>query len=327
MTDSGRRRGEFALIAELFAPLGGNDVRSLALRDDAAVLPQTAGRDTVVTTDTMVCGVHFLDIETPDIVARRLMRVNLSDLASMGAEPTACFLNLTLSDDIDDAWLEAFAAGFRADQDAFGMTLIGGDTTHTPGPLTLSLTAMGEVPTGAAVTRGGAQPGDVVMVSGTIGDAALGLRVLTGERAADDDLLRRYQLPEPRLALGRALRGIATAMADVSDGLAADLGHICEASGRGARIDAADVPLSGAVGRALDAGETDYAAILAGGDDYELVFAVPPGRRDDADRAAAAVGVAVTAIGEIGGDAAGAVRVTGRDGAEIALQKAGYTHF
>ena len=223
MTGDRGKPGEFDLIASVFAPLTDGDERALGLLDDAAVLPQAAGRDTVITTDTMVEGIHFLDAEPPDVVARRLLRVNLSDLASMGAEPTAYVLNLTLPARTNKEWLSSFAEGLRVDQSAFGVRLLGGDTTHTKTSLTVTATLLGEVPTHGAITRGGARAGDDIYVSGTIGDASLGLKMLISGADNQDALVKRFQLPDPRVSLGAKLRGLATAMADVSDGLAADL--------------------------------------------------------------------------------------------------------
>lgn len=321
----GTRRGEFSLIGELLAPLAGDDPRALGLTDDAAVLPQRDGRETVITTDTMVESVHFLASEPPAIVAKRLLRVNLSDVASMGATPIGYFLNLTLSRRIGDAWLEDFAAGLREDQERFGVNVLGGDTTSTPGPLTLSLTALGELPAGTAVRRSGAGAGDVVMVSGTIGDATLGLKAIAdGSDAAA--LIARYQLPEPRTVLGPALRGIASAMADVSDGLIADLGHIAEASRLGASVDAVNVPLSPEARAALDAGDVALSDLLTGGDDYELVFTVPRGREDDARDAARAAGVAVSEIGRMS-DRAGPVVALDAQGEPMLFGKTGFRHF
>ncbi len=328
MTGDRARRGEFALIADLLAPLSAGDPRSLGLTDDAAVLPQRGGADLVVTTDTMVESVHFLASEPAGVIGRRLLRVNLSDLAAMGAQPVAYFLDLTLSDRIDDAWLEDFAAGLARDQAEFSVVLLGGDTTRTPGPLTLSITALGEVPAGEAVRRGGARAGDVVMVSGTIGDALLGLGALVSGAAGGsaDGLSARYQLPIPRLRLGAALRGIDTAMADVSDGLVADLGHIAEASGLDAEIDATRVPMSAAARAAVEAGDAEIADLLTGGDDYELVFAIAPDRIGEAEQVAAAAGVAVSSIGRMTG-AGGKVSVIGADGRALSLKRTGYRHF
>ena len=326
MTGDSPRRGEFELIAALLAPLAGSDARALGLVDDAALLPQTSGLDTVVTTDTLVAGVHFLNTEPPEIIARRLLRVNLSDIAAMAALPVGYFLNLTLSPEIEDRWLEAFTAGLAADQKIFGITLFGGDTTRTPGPLTLTATLIGEAPSSRSVRRSTARDGDLVFVSGTIGDAGLGLARLKEGASPDDFLVERYQLPEPRLALGRALCEVASAMADVSDGLVADLGHICEASGIGAAIRADAVPLSAQVRRSLETGDTAVASLLTAGDDYELVFTVPPDRVEIAWAAADSTGVPITKIGNITGEA-GKVTVRDDSGVDITPEIAGFRHF
>ncbi len=321
-----RRRGEFEIVSELLSPLGGGDPRALGFGDDAALLPAKPGRETVVSTDTMVAGIHFPAHEAPDMVARKLLRVNLSDLAAMGARPDCYFLNLALPGDVTDAWLEGFAEGLRVDQDVFGAVLLGGDVTSSGGPSAVSATVLGDVPEGRAVTRAGAAPGDLVMVSGTIGDAALGLAALReggGERetAERDFLIRRYRLPEPRLALGRALAGVATAMADVSDGLAADLAHVCKASGTGARVELAAVPVSPAA-RAAGA---DARTLVAAGDDYELVFCVRPEDRGKASAAAAAAGTEISEIGAIvSGE--GGVRVVGAGGDSVDVGPGGWRH-
>ena len=325
-----RRRGEFDLIAGVFAPLTDGDPRALSLTDDAAVLPQVEGMETVVTTDTMVAGVHFLENEPPATIARRLLRVNLSDIAAMAAEPVGYFLNLTLSDVIDDRWLDAFGAGLKADQEQFGLNLLGGDTTRTPGPLTLSITLIGEAPLGTAVRRSGARAGDIVMVSGTIGDASLGLAVLRNGRASatgqNGYLTGRFQLPTPRLSLGVGLRGIATAMADVSDGLVSDIEHICAASALAARIDAASIPLSDAARKKIGSGEATLEEILTGGDDYELVLTAAPGEETDVRAAAARAGVPVSVIGRME-TGSPEVTVTGADGAPLRFDRPGYRHF
>ena len=320
------QRGEFDLIARLLAPLTGGDERALGLLDDAAVIPQTSGIDTVVSTDTLVAGVHFLMIEPADVIARRLLRVNLSDIAAMGADPFAYFLNLSLPTGIGDDWLEAFVAGLRTDQEAFGLNLLGGDTTRTPGPLALSVTIFGEAPTGHTVRRSGARSGELVFVSGTIGDAGLGLPRLRDGAGAGDPLVKRYQLPDPRVSLGMSLRDIASAMADVSDGLLADLGHICAASAVGATIELATVPVSDAARSVIGDDENDNLGLLTSGDDYELVFTVPPERADAAGKAADAAGTPISAIGRVeGGD--GGVTVRGGDGRNITPGKTGYRHF
>ncbi len=319
-------RGEFEVIAELLAPLGNGDPRALGFRDDAAVLPPQPDADTVVSTDTMVAGIHFPVGEDPEVVARRLLRVNLSDLAAMAATPNAYFLNLALPDATGDSWFEGFARGLRIDQDRFAVTLLGGDITRTDGPPVLSVTVVGELPPGQAVTRRGAVPGDLVMVSGTIGDAVLGLRASREEAAEHEFLIHRFRLPEPRLALGRSLRGIATAMADISDGLIADLGHICAASGVGARIRIDRVPVSEAAAAMCRERRLGPTALVTGGDDYELIFTVVAGDRAKALAAGAESGVEITEIGTIVSDSASVVLVDA-DARPVEVGSSGWRHF
>ncbi len=326
MTPDPAQRGEFDLIAELFAPLTVGDDRALGLLDDAAVIPQKTGNETVVSTDTLVAGVHFLMTEPAEIIARRLLRVNLSDIAAMGARPSAYFLNLSLPSDIGSDWLVKFVSGLAADQQQFGFNLLGGDTTRTPGPLTLSVTIFGEVPAGRAIRRSSARAGDLIFVSGTIGDAGLGLSRLREGTGPEDPLVHRYQLPDPRVALGNALRGIASAMADVSDGLLADLGHICTASASGASVDAMAVPVSDAARSVIGAEDVDILELLTSGDDYELVFTVPPARLGDARTASATTGTPITEIGRMEGTQV-FVSVRSRDGRDISPEKTGYRHF
>ena len=241
----------------------------------------------------MVAGVHFLPDDPPDLVGRKLLRVNLSDLAAKGATPLGYLMTVSAPRDTPDAWFAGFAAGLAADQAAFAITLLGGDTTSTPGPISLSLTAVGHVAPGQMVQRAGAQAGDSIWVSGTIGDGALGLAVAQG-RLADPTghLLDRYRLPRPRLGL--AIAGIASAGMDISDGLVQDLGHLCRAAGLTATIEAALVPLSDA---AAAAGPDWLTTCLTGGDDYELLLAVPPEHEAALHQAAQACGIPVTRIG------------------------------
>lgn len=324
--------GEFDLIARYFAPLAAGTPGAFGLGNDAAVLDPAPGHSVVVTTDAMVAGVHFLPGDPADLVARKLLRVNLSDLAAMGARASGYVLDLALPPDLDEAWVAAFADGLRADQDEFGIALLGGDTVKTPGPLTLALTAFGEVPAGTALTRSGARAGDVIYVSGSIGDGALGLKALRGEIAGLTDtdraaLADRYHLPRPRLALGRALaaRGLATAAIDVSDGLVADLGHVAARSGLAAEIEAQAVPLSTAARAALAADPGLREAVLGGGDDYELLFTAPPGAAAAIAALAEELALPLTRIGAM---AAGTgVRVLDEAGAPISLAKAGWSHF
>jgi thiamine-monophosphate kinase len=317
--------GEFAFIAERLRPLAAGTPGALALQDDAALLEPPAGAELVLTKDAMVAGVHFLPDDPPGDVARKLLRVNLSDLAAMGAAPLGYLLALARSQATSETWLAGFCQGLAEDQAEFEIGLLGGDTVATPGPLTLSLTAIGQVPKGTALLRSGARPGDEVWVSGTLGDAALGLEVLQGElelpAAARAQLIGRYRLPEPRLALGQALRGIAHAAIDVSDGLLADLGHILETSSVGANLQAAALPLSAAARDLPGARE----AALAGGDDYELLFTAPPRRRAAIAALSRQLDLPLTRIGEI--RAGTGLRVLDAAGQEIQVERAGWQHF
>jgi thiamine-monophosphate kinase len=299
---------EFGEIARLFRPLTHGAGGAFELLDDAAILPKRAGCDVVVTKDAIVEGVHFPAGEAPDLVARKLLRVNLSDLAAKAAEPFACFLAVSWPQGYGPRDRERFAMGLAADLEAFKLDLLGGDTTATPGPFTASLTAMGWVPEGRMVRRGGARPGDRVLVSGSIGDGFLGLRALRGEvEDPNGDLVSRYRLPHPRLDLRTALRRSATAAADVSDGLVADARHIAEASGLHMTLDLEAIPLSGAAATWLEAQDDPPAALLqlaTGGDDYEVVCTVPPGARKPAD---------FTVIGEVSEGEGLSVRIGGQE--------------
>jgi thiamine-monophosphate kinase len=270
---------EFGEIARLFRPLTRGAPGAFDLMDDAAVVPQRPGHDLVVTKDAIVEGVHFPVGEAPDLVARKLVRVNLSDLAAKGAEPFGCFLGVSWPSAYRLEDRRRFAMGLAADLETFDLSLLGGDTTRTPGPFTATLTALGWVPEGAMVRRAGARPGDQVLVSGTIGDATLGLAAVQGWTADPEGLLAyRYRLPEPRLDLRGPLRRLATAAADVSDGLIADARHIAEASGVRLELDLDRLPLSAAAATWLE-GQEDIAAgllrLASGGDDYEIVCTMP----------------------------------------------------
>ncbi|MFA7430024.1 MAG: thiamine-phosphate kinase [Rhodospirillaceae bacterium] len=323
-------RGEFDQIAALFAPLTRGAPGALSLRDDAAVLDVPPGQQVVVTTDAIVAGVHYLPDDPPDLVARKLMRVNLSDLAAMGAEPLGLFATCAFPVDCSDAWVEAFARGLGEDVDAFMVPILGGDTVATPGPAVFSLTALGTVPVGQALRRSGAAAGDLLAVTGTLGDGAFGLRAARGELDGVLDpasvawLADRYRLPQPRLALGVALRGIASAAMDISDGLLQDLGHLCAASGVGADLDAHLLPVSPAV-TALAGRDGWLEGVAGGGDDYELLVAVAPQHRDALLAAGRAAGVAVTIIGRCGAGAG--VRLRTAEGAVIEGLSQGFRHF
>ncbi|HYB56403.1 MAG TPA: thiamine-phosphate kinase, partial [Alphaproteobacteria bacterium] len=254
----------------------------------------------------------------------------LSDLAAKGARPIVYTLALILPDSLEYAWLERFAEGLKTDQDEFGIILAGGDTDATPGPLTLSLTAVGAIPARQRLLRSAAEAGDAVFVSGTIGDAALGLKAIRGElrgikQSELDFLKERYRLPRPRLALGRRLRGLAHATMDISDGLVGDLAHICEASGVAARVDAASVPLSPGTRAALACDGSLIESVLAGGDDYELLFTAPPEAEAALIALARELALPLTRVGAIEGGHG--VRVLDGAGREIALARTGYRHF
>ncbi|CAA7617819.1 thiamine-phosphate kinase [Magnetospirillum sp. UT-4] len=321
---------EFDLIARLFAPLTRGHPGAFDLTDDAALLAGEVGTDTVVTVDAIVAGIHFLPDDPPRAIAAKLLRVNLSDLAAKGAEPVAAVMAAAFPRDLPAGWLEDFAAGLGADLDRYGVALVGGDTVSTPGPLTLSLTAFGRVPAGAMLRRAGGLAGDTVWVSGTLGDAALGLRVLKGDfphlAAADrDHLTERYRLPQPRVELACGLRAMAHAAMDVSDGLVQDLGHLCRVSGVGAVVEAAALPLSAAAGSLLAVDETALASVLAGGDDYEVLFAAPADAEASVVALAAATGIRLTPIGRLV-EGAG-VRVLDGSANPIDVGKGGWRHF
>jgi len=325
---------EFGLIAELFAPLAAGYPGALGLTDDAAFIAASPGFDTVATMDTMVAGVHFLPDDPPDLIARKLVRVNLSDLAAKGAEPAFLMLAAAFPHGTSRSWLRGFAAGLRQDLDHYGVVLIGGDTVATPGPLCLTLTALGRVVAGKGLLRSGAQPGHQIWVSGSLGDAALGLRAIGGALPALDPchgaaLAERYRLPHPRTGLGPRLLGLASAGMDISDGLVQDLGHICRASRVTAEIDATLMPLSAAAAAAVSADQSLLALVLTGGDDYELLFTAPPEAAAAILAAAEAVQVPVARIGHVAdadGEAA-PVTVRGAGGQVLAMEYGGWRHF
>jgi thiamine-monophosphate kinase len=323
---------EDSLIARYFKPLA-TDAGAFDLTDDAAIL-RASGDDVVVTTDAIVEGVHFLPDDPPDTVARKALRVNLSDLAAKGAAPAGFVLTLALRE-ASDAWLAPFARGLGEDATRFQCPLLGGDTVSTTGPLMISITAFGRVLPGRMIRRAGAEPGDRVVVSGTIGDAALGLELLkggavaaavAGDAAARERLIGRYRVPQPRTALAQAIRDHATAAMDISDGLAGDLAKLCAVSGVSAAIDVQSVPLSEAAGSLLKHGVVGIEAIVSGGDDYEILCTIPENRFEAFARAAKLAGVAVTSIGTVIGGTA-APRFLDPQGREIALQRLSYSHF
>jgi thiamine-monophosphate kinase len=278
--------------------------------------------------------VHFLPIDPPDTIARKALRVNLSDLAAKGATPAGFVLTLALRA-ADDAWLASFARGLAEDIDGFGCPLLGGDTVSTPGPPMISITAFGRVPAGKMVRRSGARPGARVVVTGTIGDAVLGLdslkggavaAALAGDAAANQMLVGRYRVPQPRSALAKAVRDHADAAMDVSDGLAGDLAKLCAASGVSAVIDAQSIPFSAAAAALLVRGTVSIEALVAGGDDYEILCTIPEASFEVFARDAGLAGVAVTSIGTVIAGASPPRFLDGQ-GRELALTRRSYSHF
>lgn len=333
MTDPGPGlSGEDALIARYFKPLA-TDPGAFNLIDDAAILKPSRD-DLVLKTDAIVEGVHFLPDDPPDTVARKALRRNLSDLASKGATPAGFLLTLALRS-ANEAWLTPFARGLGEDVRQYRCPLMGGETVSTPGPLMISIAAFGHVPPGRMVHRSGAKPGDRIVVTGTIGDAALGLDILKGgasakvlanDPAGREMLVERYRLPRPRNALAEVVRDHASAAMDVSDGLAGDLAKLCVASGVSAAIDVASIPLSAPAAAVLARGAVGIETLISAGDDYEILCAIPENRFDAFAKAAGLAGVAVSSIGTVISGSS-APRFLDAQGMEIPLARLSYSHF
>ncbi len=321
--------GEDRLIARFFQPIATHP-GALGLSDDAAFIKPPPGCDLVLKTDAIIGGVHFFADDAASAVASKALRVNLSDLAAKGARPLGFLVSLALPKEIGDDWLAGFAEGLRGDAVLFGCPLFGGDTDRTPGPITVSIAMFGSVPEGTMVRRAGAKPGDRVFVSGTIGDAALGLALRQGapwtlSDAQRQHLRSRYLLPQPRNALSEAVRAHASAAMDVSDGLAGDFAKLCRASKVAAEIEVARVPFSDAAKAVLAAEPALLETALTGGDDYEIVCTVPAAKAASFRTAARAAGVAVTEIGEI--KAGDGTRFIGAGGQALAFKRASFSHF
>lgn len=329
MTSPGRP-DEDGLIARFFAPLAGPG--ALGLRDDAACLSPRPGHDLVLTTDALVESVHFLPEDPPASIARKALGVNVSDLAAKGAEPAGFLLSIALPAFWTEDWLAAFAAGLGEASRDFSCPLLGGDTVKARGALTLSVTAIGEVPAGRMVRRTGARTGDVVCVTGTIGDAALGLKLRTAPRWAESlsgeersHLADRYLHPQPRHQLARVLREHAHAAMDVSDGLAGDLAKMMRVSGVSASVEARKVPFSSAARRAMAAEPELFDLAVTGGDDYEILCTVPEKNLDSFLKEADSVGITVSAIGRVvAGHALPVFRI---DGSERRYDAGSFSHF
>jgi len=329
---SDRPSGEDSLIARYFKPLA-TDPGAFGLRDDAAII-KADGCDLVVNTDAIVEGVHYLADDPPDTIARKALRVNLSDLAAKGAVPLGFVLTLALRE-ADEGWLSAFARGLGEDAQIYGCPLLGGDTVSTPGPVMISITAWGRVAEGRMVHRFGAKPGDRVMVTGTIGDAVLGLAVLQGKGAAaalaHDEALRamligRYRMPQPRTALAAAVRDFATASIDVSDGLAGDLAKLCAVSDVTADVELSTIPTSPATAMLLAQGVADIATVISGGDDFEILCTVPEARCAAFASEARRAGVAIAEIGVVVAGK-GPPRFVDPQGRLLALKHPSFSHF
>ncbi|MCS0496995.1 thiamine-phosphate kinase [Ancylobacter sp. MQZ15Z-1] len=329
----GRISGEDLLIARLFEPIARHP-GALGLKDDAAVLAPPPGHDLVLTKDALVAGVHFFPDDPPASVARKALRVNLSDLAAKGAEPLGILLAIAIPADMPAEALEAFAQALGADAHAHGAPLLGGDTVRTPGPLTISITALGAVPAGTMVKRASAPPGQAIVVTGTIGDGALGLclRREPGrpgfaalDSAGREFLADRYLHPRPRLALAGALRRFASAAMDVSDGLAGDLAKMLAASGVGGEIEAERVPLSPAARAAIAAEPALLVPALTGGDDYEILAVMPDHNLDAFAATATAAGIGTTVIGRT--FAGEGLLVRDGEGAPMDLGAGSFSHF
>ncbi len=312
---------EFSFINKYLKPLAVNFQGSLNLSDDAAVFSPPPGCELVITKDAITEGVHFLGSESPSLIAAKALRVNLSDLASMGATPLCYFMALVLPRTTSEQWLKKFAAGLGATQAEFSIALAGGDTTANDGKLSISITAIGTVPQGTALKRSGARTGDDIYVSGTLGDSAIGLELLTsspspfqGEGRGDgSNFINRYLTPQPRIELGIKLRTVANACMDISDGLAQDLSHICTASNVGATIYTDKLPT------------TNIQKALTGGDDYELLFTASPEKKSQIEELSKSLQLPLTRIGEI--TAGNNIKILDSSGTEIKLSKKGFKHF
>lgn len=326
---SASRLGEFELIKRYFRPLA-TAPGALGLVDDAACYRPSPGEDLVLSVDTIAAGVHFDPGDPSASIGQKALRVNLSDLAAKGATPIGYLLSLALPSDWTEDWVAGFAKGLEADQKTYGISLFGGDTTRASGSLTVSVTAIGSVPGGEMVLRSGARPGDAIFVSGTLGDAALGLEIgqgkITASPAIAEFLRDRYLHPQPRLSLAPALRRYVNSAMDISDGLVGDLAHICSASGVGATIEAGDIPLSEAARSVVVESRDALATVLSGGDDYEILATVGEAQASEFAAEAGSQGVPVTRIGRVS-EEAGAPVVLDADGQPMALAALGHTHF
>ena len=318
---------EFEMIQTYFLPLTHGREEAAGLSDDAAILNVPDGYDLVISSDTLNGGTHFLKHESPANIAHKVLRVNLSDMVAMGAKPYCYQMNLAFSDFPDEAWVKAFTAALAEDQKEFDVFCSGGDTTVAEGPLLVSLTITGLVPRGKAVKRSGAKAGDLAVVTGTIGDAAIGVKLLLDTIDVVDPapFLEACHKPTPRIPLSEAICEYANAALDVSDGLLADLGHICQTSGVKAVVELSKIPFSAEAKAMIDVEKITHEALLSGGDDYEIMMAVDPSKFEAFKAAADKAGVPLAAIGRFE-DGEG-VEVLDDEGAVIEFSRTGWTHF
>ena len=328
-------QGEFGIIERYFAPLARNTAGAFDLTDDAGLIAPPEGHEMVLTADAIVAGVHYLESAAPQDIGYKALAVNISDLCAKGATPAVYLLSIALPENPDPAWLEGLSKGLHEAQTDFGCTLLGGDTVHTPGPAMLSITAMGFVPAGRMVRRAGARPGDGVYVTGTIGDAALGLALLRGEAAVFADTLspdhsahlrRRYWRPRPPLAATDVVRRHASAAMDISDGLVGDFAKLCRASGVGGELMGDSVPLSSAASAFLAEAPDYFQDAITGGDDYEILMTVPADVAHTFESDCQSGGLQITGIGHITSGQDG-VEVIGSDGRPLRLDHKSYEHF
>ncbi len=316
---------EFGIIETIFRPLAAKGAPAFNLENDTAVYTPPKGHDLVLTKDAMIEGVHYPGNLKPEDIAKRLLRANLSDLAAAGAKPVGYLLGIMAGATMDAAWLKGFAKGLREDQEKFGISLFGGDTTSGSKTTCLSLTALGIVPTGKALTRKGAKPGDLLCVSGSIGDAGLGLQSLQDKIPANPYLEARFKTPDPRVALGRSLIGVAGAAIDISDGLLADITHLLVSSGVAAEVYLYEIPLSREALEVVGKPQDRILELLAGGDDYELAFTVPKAHRMALGKISRTLDLPISVIGEI--KAGKGLTLFDKNNKKVAVKNTGYRHF
>lgn len=318
---------EFELVKEYFRPLTMGREEAGGLLDDAAVFSVPEDMDLVVSSDTLNSGTHFLDGELPQNVAHKALRVNLSDMAAMGATPVAYQMNLAFAKQPDEAWVKAFSEALMEDNERYNVFCSGGDTTVSEGSLLISITIFGYVPKGQAVKRSGAEDGDLLVLTGPIGRAAVGVKSLLGIIELDDPspFLAVCHKPEPRVALSPAIAKHAKAAVDISDGFIADVSHLCEASGCAVDIELKDIPFTEETAALIENGVVRLEKLLTGGDDYEVAMAVAPEDLDAITAEARACGITLSVAGRF--KTGEGLRVLGDDGEELEFESSGWTHF